>query len=81
MRQKYKVQDEYEVEEDFIKHVSVTFSDHLQKNQNVFVAEWPNGEGYNIELDDKQHISVTDGQFDAIKKAIKALEAMERPNA
>ena len=46
--------------------------DHLaEKNDFIEVTEWGNGEGYDISLSDNQVISITIGQFDAIKKLIK----------
>lgn len=42
-----------------------------EKNDFIEVTEWKNGEGYDIALSDKQIISITIGQFDAIKKLIK----------
>lgn len=41
------------------------------KDDFIEVTEWENGEGYDIALSDKQVISITIGQFDAIKKLIK----------
>ena len=46
--------------------------DYLSKKDDfIEVTEWKNGEGYDIALSDKQVISITIGQFDAIKKLIK----------
>ena len=46
--------------------------DHLaEKNDFIEVTEWKNGEGYDIALSDNQVVSITIGQFDAIKKLIK----------
>ena len=46
--------------------------DHLaKKNDFIEVTEWGNGEGYDITLSDNQIISITIGQFNAIKKLIK----------
>lgn len=46
--------------------------DYLAKEDDfIEVTEWKNGEGYDIALSDKQVISITIGQFDAIKKLIK----------
>lgn len=46
--------------------------DHLSKKGDfIEVTEWKNGEGYDIALSDKQVVSVTIGQFDAIKKLVK----------
>ena len=42
-----------------------------KKNDFIEVTEWKNGEGYDISLSDNQVISITIGQFDAIKKLIK----------
>jgi hypothetical protein len=46
--------------------------DYLAKEDDfIEVTEWKNGEGYDISLSDNQIISITIGQFDAIKKLIK----------
>ena len=46
--------------------------DYLSKKDDfIEITEWKNGEGYDIALSDKQVISITIGQFDAIKKLIK----------
>ena len=37
------------------------------------VTEWTNGEGYDIDIDGKKHISLTSGEYKAIKKLIKKL--------
>lgn len=37
------------------------------------VTEWTNGEGYDIDINGKKHISLTYGEFKAIKKLIKKL--------
>lgn len=42
-----------------------------KKNDFIEVTEWGNGEGYDITLSDTQIVSITIGQFDAIKKLIK----------
>ena len=42
-----------------------------KKNDFIEVTEWGNGEGYDISISDNQVISITAGQFDAIKKLIK----------
>lgn len=42
-----------------------------EKNDFIEVTEWKNGEGYDIALSDNQIISITIGQFNAIKKLIK----------
>lgn len=44
-----------------------------KKNDFIEVTEWGNGEGYDITLSDNQIISITIGQFNAIKKLIKLL--------
>ena len=50
---------------------------HLAK-QHAFieVTEWTNGEGWDITIssESEQHITLTYGQFDAIKKLIKQLQ-------
>lgn len=46
--------------------------DHLaDKHDFIEVTEWKNGEGYDIALSDDQVVSITIGQFYAIKKLIK----------
>ena len=46
--------------------------DYLAKEDDfVEVTEWGNGEGYDITLWDNQVMSITMGQFNAIKKLIK----------
>lgn len=47
------------------------------KGYFVEVTEWSNGEGYDIiadGVDGKRTISLTCGEYDAIKKCIKAIE-------
>ena len=49
---------------------------HLSKEHDfVEVTEWHNGEGFDITINatTEQNVSVTYGQFDAIKKLIKTL--------
>ena len=49
---------------------------HLAKEHDfVEVTEWHNGEGFDITINatTEQNVSVTYGQFDAIKKLIKTL--------
>lgn len=51
--------------------------DHLaDKHDFIEVTEWKNGEGYDITLSDSQVISITAGQFNAIKKLIKLLDKL-----
>ena len=46
--------------------------DPLAKEHDfIEVTEWGNGEGYDITLWDNQVMSITMGQFNAIKKLIK----------
>lgn len=48
--------------------------DHLSKKGDfIEVTEWKNGEGWDIAIGDNPIISLTDGQFRAIKKLIKKL--------
>ena len=47
-----------------------------EKNDFIEVTEWKNGEGYDIALSDKQIISITIGQFNAIKKLIKVFNKL-----
>lgn len=63
--EKYKKESVFAETKDF---------DYLAKEHDfVEITEWKNGEGYDITLSDKQIISITDGQFRAIKKLIKKL--------
>ena len=51
---------------------------HLAKEHDfVEVTEWNNGEGFDITINatTEQNVSVTYGQFDAIKKLIKTLNS------
>lgn len=51
--------------------------DHLAKKHDfIEVTEWGNGEGYDITLSDNQIVSITAGQFNAIKKLIKLLDKL-----
>jgi hypothetical protein len=50
---------------------------HLAKEHDfIEVTEWNNGEGWDVTINttSEQNISITYGQFDAIKKLIKQLE-------
>jgi len=50
---------------------------HLSKEHDfIEVTEWNNGEGWDVTINttSEQNISITYGQFDAIKKLIKQLE-------
>jgi hypothetical protein len=50
---------------------------HLAKEHDfIEVTEWNNGEGWDITINttSEQNISITYGQFDAIKKLIKQLQ-------
>ena len=50
---------------------------HLAKQHDfIEVTEWKNGEGWDVTINStiEQHITLTYGQFDAIKKLIKQLE-------
>lgn len=40
----------------------------------ISVSEWVNGEGYDIDLDGKQFIHLTIGEFEAINYLSKTLE-------
>lgn len=54
-------------------HDSLRKYDVLAKNDDfIQVAEWVNGEGYDITLGDRV-ISLTDGQLDAINFLVKCL--------
>jgi hypothetical protein len=51
---------------------------HISKEHDfVEVTEWHNGEGFDITISTttEQNVSVTYGQFDAIKKLIKTLNS------
>lgn len=39
----------------------------------ITVTEWSNGEGFYIDLNDKQHFSLTRGELDAINYLTKTL--------
>lgn len=65
---------EYEVNLYNRKSLMVELKDFdylAKKNDFIEVTEWKNGEGYDISLSDNQVVSITIGQFDAIKKLIK----------
>jgi hypothetical protein len=50
---------------------------HLAKEHDfIEITEWNNGEGWDITINttSEQNISITYGQFDAIKKLIKQLQ-------
>jgi len=50
---------------------------HLAKEHDfIEITEWNNGEGWDVTINttSEQNISITYGQFDAIKKLIKQLE-------
>ena len=50
---------------------------HLAKAHDfIEITEWNNGEGWDVTINttSEQNISITYGQFDAIKKLIKQLE-------
>ena len=39
----------------------------------IELIEWSNAEGFDVDLNGKQKFSLTYGEFDAIKKLLKAL--------
>jgi len=50
---------------------------HLAKEHDfIEITEWNNGEGWDVTINttSEQNISITYGQFDAIKKLIKQLQ-------
>ncbi len=51
--------------------------DQKDKGHFLEVTEWTNGEGYDVYISDingEKSMQLTYGQFDAIKKCIKAIE-------
>lgn len=50
--------------------------DYLSNNKSdyISVTEWPNGEGYDIDLNGKQSIRLTSGELDAINYLVKTIE-------
>lgn len=53
--------------------------DYLAKESSyIELTEWTNGEGYDINIDDEEHFSLTYGQLDAINYLIKTLEYADK---
>lgn len=49
--------------------------DYLAKdNDFIEITEWTNGEGYDIQISDNKHISLTSGELDAINYLCKCLQ-------
>lgn len=46
----------------------------------ISVTEWGNGEGYDIDLNDKQYIRLSIGELDAINYLTKALQVEKVDN-
>lgn len=62
------------------KFCSFSMGDRKAKGDYVEVTEWLNGEGYDIIISDvmsHRQFMLTSGQFEAIKKCIRALEEYE----
>ncbi len=48
--------------------------DYLAKEDDfIEVTEWTNGEGYDIQISDNKHISLTEGELDAIQHLANCL--------
>lgn len=56
-----------------------TFDCLAKESSFVEVTEWTNGEGFDINIDDKQ-ISLTYGEIDAINFLIKSVEIYNEAN-
>lgn len=53
--------------------------DYLAKESSfIELTEWTNGEGFDIDIDDEKHFSLTYGQLDAINYLIKTLEYADK---
>jgi len=47
---------------------------HLSKDhESIEVTEWINGEGFDAYISDREKLSLTWGEFDALKKLVKKL--------
>ena len=60
------------------KYAWITYTNYLtQGEQSIQVIEWPNGEGFTIIRNDETTTDFDWQEFDAVKKAIKAIEKHE----
>lgn len=44
----------------------------------IEITKWKNGEGWDIDIDDRKHISLTLGELEAINYLIKALDIEQK---
>lgn len=51
----------------------IDFCVFANKDDYMEVTKWTNGQGYDIDINGKKHISMTIGEFDALKTIIKKL--------
>lgn len=63
------------VESSMVKSVIVSYDDHLEKG-HVAVVAWENGEGFDVDLNDNVRFGITHTQLDALKMAVKRLNAV-----
>jgi len=63
------------VELSMVKSAIVNYNDHLEKG-HVAVVAWGNGEGYDVDLNDNVRFGITHTQLDALKVAVKRLNAV-----
>lgn len=48
---------------------------HLAKESDyIEISEWKNGEGWDIDINEKKHFSLTCGELDAINYLTRALD-------
>lgn len=45
-----------------------------KENDFIEVTEWTNGEGYDIQISDTKHISLSFGELEAINYLVKSLD-------
>lgn len=69
MKYKFPIKD---VEESTLKSVLVNYEDHLE-NGSVVVTAWNNGEGYDVDLNDRDNFRITHSQLAALRLAVKRL--------
>lgn len=62
-----------DIEVNEVKNIMVSYSDHLEDNAFVAITEWKNGEGFDVDLNAKEHFGITWTEFDCLKKAVKVL--------
>jgi len=43
---------------------------HAKDHDYMEVTEWANGEGFDINIDDKKHLSLTHGQWQALQALV-----------